>query len=416
MTPARHLADDTGSRSYRLQVFVDHDRLVVHGEAKPGFGARSRRRRALEACLGRAEAVENHQVRQVLEELRFDRLREDRPGRAQREPRREVALPVEGFGQRPGHSVAHEADRVDLLLLDELQGRRPAVLRKQHDLLAPVERDQRPELRGTVHQRRRREHHHDAALHCVGCHLLGLLHRLALRVAATQSGEEQILMAPHHALGHARGSAGVDDVDVVGRAFDVEAIGRLGGQRRFVFVFDHHDVLELGGPGRLNAVSELPVDQQRDEFGVVVQVAEFLGDVAEVHVDRHGADLEGGEDAFKELNAVEELKADVVGLGRRLLFAGGAPVGSNVHRVRDRSDAGRRTTKASRSPTASATDSKMSARLNCKAHPPGAAPPPPIASALAGARSVRPISTSCCVAPPNDSSSCLLNRKYRCNG
>ena len=45
------------------------------------------------------------------------------------------------------------------------------------------------------------------------------------RVDALAEGEEDVLVAPHDALGHAGGAAGVDDVDVVVGALGEVALG-----------------------------------------------------------------------------------------------------------------------------------------------------------------------------------------------
>ena len=49
-------------------------------------------------------------------------------------------------------------------------------------------------------------------------------------VDAAAEGEEDVLVAPDHALGHAGGPAGVEDVDVVARAGGEVALGGGGGQ------------------------------------------------------------------------------------------------------------------------------------------------------------------------------------------
>ena len=61
-----------------------------------------------------------------------------------------------------------------------------------------------------------------------------------------------------------------------------------------------------------DAVGELGVVDDAHEVGVVVEVAQLLLDVPEVHVDRHGADLEQREHRLEVLGAVHHVAADVV--------------------------------------------------------------------------------------------------------
>jgi len=68
-----------------------------------------------------------------------------------------------------------------------------------------------------------------------------------------------------------------------------------------------------------------------DQVGIVVQVPELRFDVAEVDVDRNGANLERREHALDVFGAVEQLEADVVAgadaeVGQRI----GQPVGALV--------------------------------------------------------------------------------------
>jgi hypothetical protein len=54
------------------------------------------------------------------------------------------------------------------------------------------------------------------------------------------------------------------------------------------------------------------VEDHRHRIGVVPQVGQFFGGVAEVGVHRHEADLEHPEDALDVLGAVIEVMGDLV--------------------------------------------------------------------------------------------------------
>ena len=66
-------------------------------------------------------------------------------------------------------------------------------------------------------------------------------------VPAAERREEDVLGAPHHALGHAGGAAGVEDVEVVGRAGQQRvAVGDADCER--VLVLDRGEPLGLTVP------------------------------------------------------------------------------------------------------------------------------------------------------------------------
>ena len=75
-----------------------------------------------------------------------------------------------------------------------------------------------------------------------GAAVAGRVHDLldALELAAgaevppAERADVDVGLAPQHALGHAGGAAGVEDVEVVGAALDVGALGARGGQRVLV--------------------------------------------------------------------------------------------------------------------------------------------------------------------------------------
>ncbi len=146
---------------------------------------------------------------------------------------------------------------------------------------------------------------------CVGVDLLarGLGRGDALvgeHVDAAAEREVHVFLAPHHALGHARRAAGVEQVDVVVGALGEVALGRtlrdrgleldrvergvVGGR---VVPLDADEVLQLGlrATRRRDERAVLPLVEARHDVGVVEQVAQLLFDVAEVDVHRAGPDL-----------------------------------------------------------------------------------------------------------------------------
>ena len=70
--------------------------------------------------------------------------------------------------------------------------------------------------------------------------------------------------------------------------------------------------LRHAGQHRRDVRAELGFEDERDEIGVVEQVAQLLDDVAVVDVDRHGARLEATEHRLDPLGAVERVDADVL--------------------------------------------------------------------------------------------------------
>ena len=158
------------------------------------------------------------------------------------------------------------------------------------------------ELPGAVHERRDRQA--DAALRCRGSILslaaVGVVTRSPL--SASMPPAERVVhvfLAPHHALGHAGGAAGVEEVHVVVGALAEVTLGRScrdGGfeldrfELRVVGVgavpLDAEEVLEL----RLRVTRRgddrpvLPLVHERHEVGVVEEVAQLFLDVAEVDV------------------------------------------------------------------------------------------------------------------------------------
>ena len=136
---------------------------------------------------------------------------------------------------------------------------------------------------------------------------------------------DQVVLAPHHALGHAGRAAGVQDVQVVGRA----APRRDGATRGRAVAACSYGMAQSGqapvpsstqiqvwtaAPARAPARSlgERAVEDDGDGVGVVPQVGELVVGVAVVGVDRHEAGLEHAEHALEVLRAVVQVVRHLV--------------------------------------------------------------------------------------------------------
>ena len=122
-------------------------------------------------------------------------------------------------------------------------------------------------------------------------------------------------MPPQHALGHASGAAGVEDVQVVAGAGAEVSVGPRARERALVLVSPRQRETQLRhvGANRVEGGGEVGLVHHRLEVGVGEQIAQLVLDVAVVHVDRHRAQLERGEHALEVLVAVVHPQADVVG-------------------------------------------------------------------------------------------------------
>ena len=182
---------------------------------------------------------------------------------------------------------------------------------------------------GAVHERRRGQRADVASLR-VRHDLFDRIHRLRV-----ERGAEDVLLSPQYALGHTRGPARVQRVEIVGR----EPLRRVGLgplERRLVVERTRHQafaglVAHLDPQLHLrHAIAdsrerrcEPGVEHDRLRLRVAKEVDELLLDVAVVHVDRHAARLERAEHALQILVAVVEVERDVV-LARLPVLEGGA--------------------------------------------------------------------------------------------
>ena len=284
------------------------------------------------ARLARAEVVEDERVGEELLEPLLDRSAEDRPRGRHRHEGVHVGALARAFqrldeGQR--HGVAHEVDRRDLLLLHRADDALGVEAGPRDDDRRAAREHAHPgrELARAVDVGRRGQDVLGVVLlHRVARELLGALDGVPPGRAALQEREEQVLVAPHHALGHAGRAAGVDDVQLIAGALlevplatfprqdrvVVERIHALGRHPGAVLYHDHgaHAWLQVtGGAGDLGVAL---VHHDRLEVGVVEQVGHLVRDVAVVDVDVHRAELHAGEHGLDVFGAVVHEEADVV--------------------------------------------------------------------------------------------------------
>ena len=193
---------------------------------------------AVVAALGGADGVGDEDVREVLEELVLDRRREERRRGDHGDQRREVvggARVVERLDQGLGHGVAGDHQRVDPLPFDQPPHVVGLELGHQDDLGADEALPHDRPLGGAVHERcdgqegqRRRPGPSPPSPRAPATLVL------AMGSDPAAQGVEDVLVPPDHALGHAGGAAGVEDVAVVGRARAEVPLGRAAGHRLLV--------------------------------------------------------------------------------------------------------------------------------------------------------------------------------------
>ncbi len=284
----------------------------------------------LGAGLRRAGRVADDQRREVGERELADRRGQRSAAVAHGvQRRRVVVVAVELVEQRTEHGVADDRERVDPLPLDRSPdvGRVevPRVVR-QHDGRTLGHHHERGPLGGSVHQRREHaELQPEAVVDPVGQVVVTGHPFPRPDPATTHGGDEDVVLAPEHALGHAGRPAGVEDVEVVRGRLDVGPVGRSGGQRPFVrdgagqrivagVVVDVQQDVD-----RRHLVEHL--GQRRGERGVVddgprravtEQVPQLFADVPVVDVERRHPGAVGADHALEVLVAVVEGEGDVV--------------------------------------------------------------------------------------------------------
>src|SRR5262249_31028255 len=172
---------------------------------------------------------------------------------------------------------------------------------------AGEQRAERHPVRGAVHERAR-GHASRARVLAAFRDLLRRGDRVTGPGGAAERTEEDVLVPPYDPLGHTGRAAGVEDVQVVGRARREVARGRCAGERVLVTGEREQGAqLRKTGPDGVDARRELVVEDEGNRVGIVEQVVQLLLDVSVVHVDRHRAELERGEHPLEVLRRVVEL-------------------------------------------------------------------------------------------------------------
>ena len=156
------------------------------------------------------------------------------------------------------------------------------------------------------------------------------------RVAGRADDVEQVVLAPHHALRHAGRAAGVEEQQVVAAArrrrcrasapdvttasYGVAQSGPAPASSATTY-----QRLTPGSRSRMpsSELGERGVEHDGLGVGVVEQVVDLVGAVAEVRVDRHERALERGDHGLEVLGPVVQVAGDL----RLVPEAGGDQVG-----------------------------------------------------------------------------------------
>ncbi len=173
-----------------------------------------------------------------------------------------------------------------------------------------------------------------------------LLRRQAFAVVGVEHAE-QVVLPPHHALGHAGGAAGVEQQEVVPRStpWPLHVVDGAGIRGVFVGpcprrawaapVVDPEPGGDPRNPrqDRLDLCDEGAMKNHRGDVAVVPEVDEFVAGIAIVGVDRGEARLERRKRRLEVLGGVVEVLRDLVLFGgaRRVEQRSGDAVGPPVH-------------------------------------------------------------------------------------
>ncbi len=188
-----------------------------------------------------------------------------------------------------------------------------------------MQRDERRPVAGAVHEGRCGERAVQVAVGGARHHLVDGRDRLLAGNASAHGGEEDVRLAPQHALRHAGRAAGVDHVEVVvaraqrerrvaARRQGVLVVARARQQRLAAAVGDleqEHRRRQLRQDPRQHRREARVVDE-RAHAGVAQQVDELVLDVAIVDVEGDGARLRAADHRLEVLVAVVEIETDVI--------------------------------------------------------------------------------------------------------
>ena len=152
---------------------------------------------------------------------------------------------------------------------------------------------------------------------------------VAVTAPHPERGDQEVGLTPHRALGHARRAAGVAEVQIVAGPGPDDLVGqhRVGnGERRLVVdgarqqrlaraVVDLQDELRRRAQGGQHLGERRCEDGVHDHgpcAGVLEQVAQLLGDVAVVHVERCATRLPRAQHRLEVLGTVVQVERHVV--------------------------------------------------------------------------------------------------------
>jgi hypothetical protein len=176
-----------------------------------------------------------------------------------------------------------------------------------------------------------------------------MAHRVVARATALKARIEDVGLTPHHALGHARRAARVDDVEVVVRTLlevataivvrrevaepaALDALDRRRGTARVPRLGpDHRRDGRLLRQRATHLASKVRLRKQHRQVAVVHQVLQLLRHIPVVHIDRHRPQLEGREHRNHVFLTIVEVEAEVLAsLEAAVSQRMGEPVGTRV--------------------------------------------------------------------------------------
>ena len=195
------------------EIVAEHVVARTDGERACGGTGAGRHVRQLATCLGGAESVDDHQRRQVVQELFLQSgAQRCSAGEQDGERRQVVRAVLQLVQQGASEGVADDEQEVELLAIDhapDVVGVEPVGLVLDVHRATRVPRAKAHPVAGAVHEWWRQQRLQPTRrFGDDGIHRLGFAGAEALDVG--------ICVAPQHPFGHARGTPRVEDVEVVG--------------------------------------------------------------------------------------------------------------------------------------------------------------------------------------------------------
>ena len=242
-----------------------------------------------------------------------DATRGDRPQRRQR-----IALGcglVQRTKQRDGEGVPDDGEHRDLVAVDLGPDavRVEAHFIDEDDGAAAGEGRERDEQTGSVHQWTRRQ---GGSGPFPGPDRDERIRRLGPRAAHLPERGVEVVVAPHHALGHSGGAAGVEEDQVIAIRV-VRQFPAFAGDGDVVGRPELEDQRSIGQErnGGVHGGREPIFGDDDPRARVSEEVARLLDAVPEVHVDRNRTDLQRRVEGFEILDGVDQVDGDLVAGG-----------------------------------------------------------------------------------------------------